>query len=139
MSATNALETLIGNALFLGGAFSFTQWSIALFTTAPAEDGSGGVEVSSSGTGYARVNSAANGTNWAKDASQDGQERTVYRNAVALQFSDVTADWGTVSHVGLYSQAGTLCFVAPLTTSRTIINGDLGPTILIGELAIAIG
>ena len=139
MSATNALESFIGSALFLGAALAVTEWNLALFTTAPGEDGTGGVEVSNTETGYARIPVAANNTQWALSATQDGQGRTVYHNAVILQFPNATANWGTVSAIGLYSPAHGLCFVTPLTTARTIMNGDLGPTLLAGDLEIAIG
>lgn len=139
MSATNALESFIGNALFSGASLAVTEWELGLFVTAPGEDGTGGVEVSDTGTGYARITVAAGNTHWAKSATQDGQGRTVYHNAVTLQFPNATANWGTVSVLGLYSQTHGLCFVTPLTTARTIMNGDLGPTLLAGDLEIAIG
>lgn len=139
MNATNFLESAIGNALFLGQAFqAATEWHLALFTTSPDEAGSGGVEVNLNGTGYARQRLDP-GANWAKRPAQDQDGRTVYYNALAVQFPNAVGHWGTVTYLGLFNQNGDLCFIVPLTTPKTIAQNDLGPAILAGELEIAIG
>lgn len=138
MNATNALEALIGNALFLGTPLAVTDWSLALFLSEPDETGAGGTEVGTLGTGYARLTVPASAAHWVKAPDQDSFGRTIYRNAADLQFPVPLTPWGDIRAIGLY-QTHTLCLVAPLTTVRSVLAGDLGPTIVAGELEIAIG
>lgn len=66
-----------------------TQY-IALYTTAPdIKDGSGGTEVSTSGTGYSRI-SVTPASGW--DAASGGATQ----NAAQIDWSTATAAWGTV-------------------------------------------
>lgn len=140
MNATTALETAIGNALFLGQPFpAITEWHIALYTRAPSEDGRGGAEVPTEGTGYARQRLDPSPTNWAMKSAQDASDRTVFYNALAIAFPNATAHWGTITHFGMIPQSGVLCYVAPLTATKTINHGDLGPVFLAGELEFSIG
>lgn len=76
---------------------------VALFTAMPADDGTGGTEVT--GGSYARKVTSA--SDWA--ASSSTQPRTI-ANAALLSFPTATADWGTVIGFGLYdaSSAGNL-------------------------------
>ena len=139
MHATNYAESAIGSALFLNQALpSITEWHVALFTAMPdPESGSGGTEVSTSSTGYARQ--ALNpGVNWDKRPDQDVDGRTVFYNAVAVQFPAALMNWGTVTHFGLIDQSGNRWMVAPLTQSKIVSIGD-APVFLAGELEIAIG
>jgi hypothetical protein len=64
---TDFAENAIHNAMYRGTAFpTLNTIYFALFTALPADDGTGGTEVSA--TGYARVAMTANGTNF-KDPS----------------------------------------------------------------------
>lgn len=86
---------------------------VALFTTMPIDDGTGGVEVS--GGSYARQSvtfSAASG----------GQSV----NNALVSFLTATASWGTVLGVGLYdaSTGGNLLYYGTLTASKTVGIGD---------------
>jgi hypothetical protein len=139
--ATDFLETAIGSALFLGQPLpAITEWHIALFTAAPHEDGTGGSEVSAIDTGYARQRLDPGPTHWAKKSAQDANGRTVFYNALAVTFPNVTINnWGDISHFGMLNQSGTLCYVAPLASPRTLNAGDLGPAFLAGELEFPIG
>lgn len=138
MHATNYAESAIGSALFLNQALpSITEWHIALFTAAPNEEGTGGTEVSTSETGYARQRLDP-GANWAKRPAQDGSGQTVFYNAVAVQFAAATLNWGTISHFGLVDQSGNLWIVAPLIENK-LVSVDQAPVFLAGELEIAVG
>ena len=113
MSFSNYLETKV-----LGHVFSNTAYTspaavyVALFTTNPAEDGSG-TEVS--GGGYARQ---------AGSFSVTGNTATT---TAAIEYPTATADYGVVTHVGIYdaSTAGNLLAYAALTASKNISSGDV--------------
>ena len=107
---------------------------IALFTTAPLLDGSGGSEVSTSATGYQRVSIAQGGWTGPTGVSLE------YSNTAEIQFGAPIADWGTIVAAGLYDSdtAGTnnLLFVSTLTNSKTVSNSDGAPKILSSQLRI---
>lgn len=113
MSFSDYLETKVLDHVF--GGTSYTAPStlyVALFTAAPSDSG-GGTEVS--GGGYARQTIAFT-------TSGD----TTSNNA-AIEFPTATANYGTVTHVGIYdaSSAGNLMAWAALTSSKTIETGDV--------------
>lgn len=136
-SATNALESAIGSALFLSQPLvTPTQWTVHLYNVAPNEDGAGGTELS--GGSYAPVRHDPGSERWVKVGTQDGSGNTLFRNATAVAFPTATAAWGNVYAFGLKDQSGILQFVAQLTASKTVAIGD-APTFLAGELEIAIG
>ena len=93
-----------------------TAWFVGLFTAAPSDTG-GGTEVT--GNGYARV---ATGT-----ISISGTSTTA-TNAAAIEFAAASGgNWGTITHAAIFdaSTGGNMLAWAPLTTSRTINNGDV--------------
>ena len=93
-----------------------TAWYVGLFTAAPSDTG-GGTEVS--GNGYARV---ATGT-----ISVAGTATTA-TNSAAIEFAAASGgNWGTITHAAVFdaSSAGNMLAWAPLTTSRTINDGDV--------------
>lgn len=138
MSATDSLEADLGNALFVGSSYpTISGWSIALYTAAPADDGSGGTEVS--GGSYARQALNPSGSNWEKQTAQDGSGNTVFKNKVAVTFPNATSAWGTITHFGLFDQVPTLRFVGTLDESRVIASGDPGPRFAVGDLKVLIG
>ena len=114
-------------------------WHFALLTTNTDDDGSPLVEVT--GGSYARVavtRSLANfaGTQAAgSTTASTGTSGTTSNNA-SIQYPAPTANWGTVVGIGIYDAAsgGDLWFYSPLTTSRTINNGDAAPLFPIGAL-----
>jgi hypothetical protein len=113
MSFSDYLETKVLDHVF--GGTSYTAPStlyVALFTAAPSDSG-GGTEVS--GGAYARQTIAFT-------TSGD----TTSNNA-AIEFPTATANYGTVTHVGIYdaSSAGNLMAWASLTSSKTIETGDV--------------
>ena len=115
MSFSNTYETHVLNYVFTTTSVTRpTAWYLALFTSNPAEDASG-TEVSTSGTAYARQ--SATFTVSGNTASNSG----------AIEFPTVTANYGTVSHVGVYdaSSGGNLIAYAALSTSKVIETGDV--------------
>jgi threonine dehydrogenase-like Zn-dependent dehydrogenase len=115
MSFSNYLETEILDHVF--GAAAYTAPAtlyVALHTANPDEDGSG-AEVTTSGTGYSRqtVTFTTSGNTTSNDA--------------AVEFPTATANYGTVSHVGVWdaSTAGNLLAYAALSSSKTIETGDV--------------
>lgn len=111
-----------------------TQLYVALFTTVPQLSGSGGVEVTTSGTSYQRVAVAQN-TGW-QGPSGTNQE---YSNTTDLVFSVPTGNWGTIVGCGLYDavDGGNLYWVGYMTTSKAVTSGDGAPKILAGALKIS--
>lgn len=131
MSASNTLETNIGTHLLRTG--SWTKPSaiyIALYTAAPSDSG-GGTEVS--GGSYARVLHGPSDETW---ALTDG----VGSNIGAITFATPTADWGTITHFGLFdaSTAGNLLVYGALTSNPTINNGDTATAFAEGALTVTI-
>lgn len=117
-----------------------TSWTppsslwVALFTTVPALDGTGGVEVSTSGTNYGRIQILASG-GWSGPSGANLE----YSNVNDLTFGVPSANWGTIQGAGLYSAStsGNLFYVATLTTPKTVNNGDGAPKILSGQFRIS--
>ena len=113
MSFSNYLETKVLDHVFGGTAYTApSTLYLALFTANPNEDGSG-TEVS--GGGYVRQSVAF--TISGNTAS----------NTAAVEYPTATANYGTVSHVGIYdaSSSGNLIAYAALTSSKTIETGDV--------------
>jgi hypothetical protein len=115
MSFSNYLETELLDHVFANNAYtSPTTVYVSLHTANPDEDASG-AEVSTSGTGYARV---------AGSFSVSGNTATT---TAAVEFATATASYGTVTHVGIWdaSTAGNMLAYAALTSSKAIDTGDV--------------
>lgn len=113
MSFSNNAENLLLNWVLTNGAVTRpTAWYVALFTTDPT-DADTGTEVS--GGSYART---------AVTFSVTGNAAT---NTGGVEFPAATANWGTVSHIGVYdaSTGGNLIFHSALTTAKAITDGDV--------------
>jgi hypothetical protein len=113
MSFSDYLETKVLDHVFAGTAYTApSTLYVALFTTAPSDSG-GGTEVS--GGSYAR-----------QTITFTTSGDTTSNNA-AIEFPTATANYGTVTHVGIYdaSSAGELMAWAALTSSKTIETGDV--------------
>ena len=114
MSFTNAFETTVLQfALTTTSVTRPTNWYIALFTSDPTETGAAGTEVT--GGSYART---------AVTFSVSGNLGT---NSGAVEFPACTADWGTITHLGVMdaSSSGNMLVHAALTTSKVIATGDV--------------
>ena len=113
MSFSDTFETHVLNYVFTSTSLTRpTAWYLALFTTNPG-DGDSGTEVS--GGGYARQ--SVTFTTSGDTAS----------NSAAVEFPTATADYGTVSYVGVYtaSSGGDLIAHAQLSSAKSIETGDV--------------
>jgi hypothetical protein len=119
-----------------------TSLYIALLTAAPSDTG-GGTEVS--GGSYARVAVTSSLANWAgtqaaaSTTASSGTGGTTSNNG-AITFPAPTANWGTVTHFGIYdaTSSGNLLFWGALTASKTVNNGDAAPSFAAAALSIQI-
>lgn len=113
MSFSNYLETELLDHVFAGNAYtSPSAVYVSLHTANPDEDASG-TEVS--GGGYVRQEGTF---------SVSGNTATT---TAAIEYATATADYGTVTHVGIWdaSSSGNMLAYAALTASKTITTGDV--------------
>lgn len=112
MPVTQFVHVAIANALFLGTSTTFAHSGayVGLFTSDPGFFGLQSGEVS--GGGYARIQPT-----W----SSGGDSRTV----TDISFPIATANWGTVTHVGVMDSAtgGNMLAYEP-TTSPMVLETD---------------
>jgi hypothetical protein len=116
MSFSNYLETEILDHVFGGNAFTAPSTLYLALLTAVSDGETGSVtEVSTSGTAYARETVAF---------TVSGNTAS---NTAAVEYSTATANFGTITHVGVYdaSTGGNLMAYAALTSSKTIETGDV--------------
>lgn len=126
MSAiSNYLEDKWLRMLSGGTAYTAPATYVALFTVAPADDGTGGTEVS--GGSYARVQVNQDGTTepyWNTPVQSGGAG--LIDNQGAITFPTASGDWGEVVAVGIYdaSTVGNLLYHGALAANRTVLTGD---------------
>jgi hypothetical protein len=128
MSASDYLENALLKHLVGEEAFTQPDLYLALFTTAPQEDGTGGVEVS--GTYYSRIeltdwSSVSNGT---------------VTNSTLLTFPTAgSGGWGVIKAWGIYDDltGGNLLLSDVVAEEKTIGNGDT-VEIAVGDLSISL-
>jgi threonine dehydrogenase-like Zn-dependent dehydrogenase len=114
MSFSNFLETEILDHVFAGAAYTAPSTKyLALFTA--LADGEAGSVTEVTGGGYARQTVAFTTSG-----------NTTSNNA-AVEFPTATANYGTVTHVGVYdaSSSGNLMAYAALSSNKTIETGDV--------------
>jgi hypothetical protein len=116
-SFSDYTENLVLNWLFTANSATRpTAWYVGLFTSAPSDTG-GGTEVS--GSGYART---ATGTITVSGTA------TTATNSAAIEFAAASGgNWGAIGWAAIFdaSSGGNMLAWAPLTTSRTINDGDV--------------
>jgi hypothetical protein len=128
-AATNYFENKLVDQIFRNQAFSFpTTLYVGLFTAAPSDTG-GGTECS--GGSYARKDVACSLANWAGTQSAGSTVASsgtggVTSNNNVITFVSPTADWGTVTHFGIFDavSAGNLLLWGPLSSSKAVFSGD---------------
>jgi len=113
MAFTNYTDNKLIDHLL--GSSTYTKPStlyVALFVGNPT---SGGTEVSTSGSAYARLSAAF---------TISGGTAT---NTSALEWATATSSWGTINWVAIYdaSTSGNMLVTAQLTSSKTIASGDV--------------
>jgi len=114
MSFSNYLETKVLDHVFGGTAYTApSTLYLALFTA--VSDGEAGTVTEVSGGGYARQTVAF---------TTSGNTTS---NTSAVEYPTATANYGTVTHVGIYdaSSSGNLMAYASLSSSKTIETGDV--------------
>lgn len=150
---TDFLENKLIDWLFRAQALGITGASagagsgpatlyVGLFTANPT-DSAAGTEVS--GGSYARVAVTSSLANWAgtqaagSTTASSGSGGTTSNNG-AITFPAPTANWGTVTGVGIFdsSSGGNLLVHSPLTTNKTVNNGDAAPSFAAGALTFQI-
>lgn len=124
------LNSMFGKTSNFGALASAPSMYIALFTTAPAEDGTGGTEVS--GGGYTRV--ATTATDW--DTATLANPSAI-DNAIEIAFPQATGAWGTVTHFAIYdaTTAGNYLMGGALTVAKSPTSGDT-PKFAPGSLVV---
>ena len=132
---TNYLEEKLIDHLFKAVAYSHSSpasWYVGLHTAQYGDDSSGGTEVSTSGTNYARI-AVTRGSGFTRASASDA--RTV-ENAANITFGVPSANWGQVTYVGIYDavSSGNMIIEAQLQFPKTINNGDPAPKFQAGEL-----
>lgn len=142
MSAlSDYLENKLTDLIFRGQAFTApATLYFALFTAAPSDSG-GGTEVS--GGSYARASMTANLTNWsgtqgAGTTTASSGTGGASSNNNAITFPTPSANWGTVTHWGVFDAAssGNLLMHGALTVSKNVNNGDPAPSFAAGDLDV---
>lgn len=115
---------------------------VGLLTVTPS-DSAAGTEVT--GGAYARVAVTSSLANWAGTQSagsttaSSGSSGTTSNNN-AITFPAPTANWGTIVAFALYDAAsgGNLLIWGPLTTAKTVNNGDAAPSFAAGSLTFQV-
>jgi hypothetical protein len=105
---------------------------LALFTTGPDDDGTGGTEVS--GNSYTRATITPTGIDSSRFTITDG----LATNSVRITFPEPTGSWGTIVLGGVYDSVsiGNLLFRVTLSNGEfTVVTGQpvIFPT---GELQV---
>lgn len=143
MSAmSDYLENQLIDHIFRGATFAKpASLFFALFTAAPSDAG-GGTEVS--GGSYARVsvspsNANFNGTHGSTTGASSGTGGNT-TNANAITFPTPTANWGNVTHFGVFdaSSGGNLLFQGALSVAKTVNNGDAAPSFTAGSFSLTL-
>lgn len=127
MSAlSNYTENKLIDHLFRTASFTKpATLHFALFTAAPAEDGTGGTEVS--GGNYGRA--AVTGSDASFTAPVDAAPGRKTANANPITFGAPGAAWGTITSWGVYDavSGGNLLAYGNLTAAKTIGANDPAP------------
>lgn len=108
---------------------------IGLYTTIPADDATGGVEVTPSGSAYARISVTNSAANWPVSTTSSGI--TTKANGAIIQYATATATWGTVVGFGIFDAltVGNLLFYGALQTSQVVSSGQ-APSFAVGALSL---
>ena len=141
MSAmSNYLETQLFNEVLRATNYAAPTTVYVSLHTADPTDAGGGAEVS--GGSYARVSctTGTSGTGAGSVFTDTNATTGALDNASAITFPSPTANWGTVTHFGIWDAAsgGNLLIHGAMTTSRVINNGDSAPAFAIGDLDITL-
>lgn len=133
MSFTNLWEKQVLEYLFRGTALTNLPTAttgnfyigLHIGGSAPSDDGTGFVEPT--GGAYARVAVLRHTTDWTA-GTDDGGGNFQLSNVNVINFPKATANWGTVTHIGLFAASGDTqpVDVAALGTAKPINLDDTG-------------
>lgn len=119
-----------------------TALFVGLLTAAPSDTG-GGTEVT--GGSYVRISVTSALANWAGTQSAGSTVASTgtggqTSNNAAITFAAPTANWGVVTHLGVYDAitTGNLLFWVALTAPKTINNLDAAPSFAAAALTFTI-
>lgn len=122
--ATNSKE-----AAMLDAALDVSGKYIALYTTMPADDGTGGVEVTTTSSNYARVSIGS--TDWEAAIGGAPTTKAGPKSGVDWTFNVPTGsnNWGNVKGFGIVSAStgGTIEWLGLLPAPKDINIGDPAP------------
>lgn len=126
------LNSLFGKTSNFGALASEPAKYVALYTTAPAEDGTGGVEVS--GNGYTRVSTTA--ANW--DVATLANP-SVLSNSADIEFPSATGPWGEIVAFGIMDAAtdGNYLIGSTLNVAKSPTDGDVA-RFAAGQLSVSL-
>jgi len=137
MGAIDAREVLILDSQFGGGATTWAPatWFVGISTTTPNDDGTNFTEPSTGS--YARVSKTNNATNFPAASTTGGVSSK--SNGTAFTFPNPTANWGLITHWGLYtaSTLGDPQYTGELEVPITVNNGNTPVEFAIGQLVIS--
>lgn len=107
---------------------------VGLSSTAPTATGGNITEPTGNGYSRALLGSYSQSLTQLMGAAANG----VAQNAKTVKFDEATGDWGTLTHMVLYSaeNGGTFLAFAPLTAPITPTAGKI-PIIRVGNLTIS--
>jgi len=132
MGMSDYLEVELRKHIFRTGSFTKPSALYVSLHTADPTDVGNGAEVS--GGSYARVQRDPLDANWTGASSTDG----VTDNAAAITFPTPSANWGVITHWGIWdaSTSGNLLCSGTITPNKTVNNGDPAPSFLTGALDV---
>lgn len=110
-----------------------TNLTVRLWTSLPAEDGTGGVEVS--GGSYTAVSRAPLDANWAAPSGGNGQTS----NVAEIAFPAPTADWGSLVGFTIEDHLGNHIVRKAFASAKTVNNGDPAPKFNAAGLTVTVG
>lgn len=124
IGASDARERVLADSQFGSGATTYSPatWYFGLSTTTPNDDGTNFTEPSSGS--YARVAKTNNSTNFPAATTVSGETRK--SNGTAITWPNPTANWGEVTHYGIFtaSSGGLPEYTNPLDSPITIRSGN---------------
>lgn len=139
---TDYLENKILDDLLRTTAYSPPATHYVGLMTSACSDSAAGTEVS--GGSYARVavskaDASYKGSHGSATGVSSGTSGTA-SNAAAVTFPAPTANWGVVTHWGIWdaSTSGNLLVCDDLTVSKTVNNGDAAPSFAIDAITIQV-
>jgi hypothetical protein len=133
MAASDALEDLIRTHLMRTGTWAkSTARHFSLHTSDPGDTGAGEVV----GGSYARVQRDAADANWTAGTPTDG----ITDNVAAITYPSPSANWGLITHVGMWDSAAAGTFLASgaLVVPKNVNGGDAAPSFAIGDLNVVV-